>query len=232
MKDIYLRDADRFGWGPSCGMENNRIQALKKFVVGPKIIDIGCAAGQYVDYLSKQGFEATGVDFVKEFIDLAGQLGRRGNFVHADATALPFPDKYFDTAVMFAVLEHVENDEAALREVVRVTKQRIIALVPLAEPEGFAGHGVLFHHHIDKTHTRCYRKDDLWRLFEGLGCEVLHYEEIFPVDVTSLFLSSVSPRFVRGALRLILRFLQKFGIVRFKRYFSEAILVAEIKGDE
>lgn len=43
-------------------------------------------------------------------------------FVCGDATALPFPDKFFDALTMFDVLEHIPDDKKAINEAKRVLK--------------------------------------------------------------------------------------------------------------
>jgi ubiquinone/menaquinone biosynthesis C-methylase UbiE len=50
-------------------------------------------------------------------------------FVHADATQLPFADRSFDTVTLFDVLEHIRDDEAAVREVRRVLRPGGFVLV-------------------------------------------------------------------------------------------------------
>jgi hypothetical protein len=54
--------------------------------------------------------------------------------VHADITRLPFADESFDLAVCSHVLEHVEDDVAAMRELRRVLRPggSVLVLVPQA----------------------------------------------------------------------------------------------------
>jgi SAM-dependent methyltransferase len=49
-------------------------------------------------------------------------LDPRVRFVHGDATTLPFGDSSFDLVTMFDVLEHVEEDDGAVREALRVLR--------------------------------------------------------------------------------------------------------------
>ena len=49
-------------------------------------------------------------------------LSDRAEFLTADATALPFPDDYFDVIIANDVMEHVAQPEAVLREAYRVLK--------------------------------------------------------------------------------------------------------------
>ncbi len=50
--------------------------------------------------------------------------------VHADITALPFPDDSFDLVICSHVLEHVQDDTGALRELFRVLRPGGTAVLP------------------------------------------------------------------------------------------------------
>jgi SAM-dependent methyltransferase len=57
--------------------------------------------------------------------------------VNGDGTCLPFPDDTFDRIICSEVLEHIPDDEAALRELLRILKPggRLAATVPTWFPE-------------------------------------------------------------------------------------------------
>ncbi|MDR0303210.1 MAG: class I SAM-dependent methyltransferase, partial [Chitinispirillales bacterium] len=50
--------------------------------------------------------------------------------LHADITNLQFPDKYFDVVICTHTLEHIRKPEKALSELIRVSKKRLIIVVP------------------------------------------------------------------------------------------------------
>jgi ubiquinone/menaquinone biosynthesis C-methylase UbiE len=50
-------------------------------------------------------------------------------FVHADATRLPFADGFFECVTMFDVLEHIEDDAIAVREALRVLSSGGVLLI-------------------------------------------------------------------------------------------------------
>lgn len=57
--------------------------------------------------------------------------GRRIDAVRASITALPFKQDSFDAALCLDVLEHLEKPENALKEIGRVTVDRIVVTLPL-----------------------------------------------------------------------------------------------------
>src|SRR4051794_27384302 len=64
---------------------------------------------------------------------LTADLDSPDAMVHFDITSIPYPDDSFDAIVCSHVLEHVEDDRAAMRELLRVLRPDgfAILLVPL-----------------------------------------------------------------------------------------------------
>jgi SAM-dependent methyltransferase len=85
-----------------------------------RALDVGCGVGQVVGQLSERGFEAYGVDVSEPNIERARQFGERCQLY--DGKRLPFPDQHFNTVGALNVLEHVDEPEAFLKDLVRVTE--------------------------------------------------------------------------------------------------------------
>jgi SAM-dependent methyltransferase len=86
---------------------------------GARVLDVGCGVGQVVARLSEAGFEAYGVDVSEPNIARARRFCPRCQVY--DGRVLPFPDAHFAAVGALNVLEHVEEPEAFIRELVRVT---------------------------------------------------------------------------------------------------------------
>jgi SAM-dependent methyltransferase len=93
---------------------------LKPARAGARVLDVGCGAGQVVGKLTQAGFEAYGVDVSEPNIERARKHSDRCFFY--DGKHLPFPDRYFASAGALNVLEHVEEPEAFIPEMVRVVE--------------------------------------------------------------------------------------------------------------
>src|SRR6187455_654207 len=91
---------------------------LKPSESGARVLDVGCGVGQVVARLSEAGFEAYGVDVSEPSIGRAKKFCERCQVY--DGKRLPFPDNYFDSAGALNVLEHVDEPESFIQEVVRV----------------------------------------------------------------------------------------------------------------
>src|SRR3989344_2578142 len=117
----YSKNATNLGWGEgSAKLDSERVALLNKFCKGKKVLDIGCGLGLYVDFLSGKGFDANGVDFTAEFIKKA-KIEKKGKYYLGNAQKLKFADNFFDTTILFDILEH-GDDYAILKEAKRVTK--------------------------------------------------------------------------------------------------------------
>src|SRR2546423_8936221 len=104
----YNKNAEKLGWGKDAYLNPERVDILEQYLIGPKILEVGCANGVVVDFLAKQGFESVGVDFVEEFIKQA-KKDKKGTFIKANAEKLPFPDNSYDTVLLFDILEHGDD---------------------------------------------------------------------------------------------------------------------------
>jgi len=93
---------------------------LKPARAGARVLDVGCGAGQVVGRLTQAGFEAYGVDVSEPNIARARKFSDRCQMY--DGRHLPFPDGHFASVGALNVLEHVEEPEAFVAELVRVAE--------------------------------------------------------------------------------------------------------------
>lgn len=105
------------------------ISAIQENVVGENILDIACGRG-YLSQILSSKYKVTGVDFVPP--DL--REGCSFEFVKGNICSLPFLDKSFNTVISAHTLEHVENIFLAISELRRVTKHRLIIVLPRQRP--------------------------------------------------------------------------------------------------
>ena len=100
---------------------------------GARVLDVGCGTGANGPVLAGDGRVAIGLDASPVPLGLAG-TGARGHAarVRGDALALPFADGAFDLVVALDVLEHLDDDRAAARELARVTRPggALVVFVP------------------------------------------------------------------------------------------------------
>jgi malonyl-CoA O-methyltransferase len=106
---------------------------------GEKVLEIGSVTGEISLHLAQAGREVTALDYSAESLAFiqrcAADLGVTIKTVQADASQpLPFTDDQFDCVWSSGLLEHFTPDERRkmLREWARITRGKVIALVPNA----------------------------------------------------------------------------------------------------
>jgi len=85
------------------------------------VLNVGAGQGTFTERLLARGFDVTSTDLSAAAVEVLRDRVS-GKVVEADATSLPFADESFDAVVLGEVLEHIEDDGAALNEARRVLK--------------------------------------------------------------------------------------------------------------
>ena len=90
---------------------------------GARILDAGCGPGEMSSLLMARGYDVWGIDVAETMIEHARRVtGRPDRFQPGDIEQLPFPDGMFDGVVCLGVIEYLDSDSAAVRELRRVLK--------------------------------------------------------------------------------------------------------------
>jgi SAM-dependent methyltransferase len=115
--------------------------------------------------------------------------------VRCNLEALTFADAAFDAVICYHVLEHVDDDRQAMRELARVLKPGGWAVleVPIKESRArtdedptVADPVERFRRFGQEDHVRTYGIDFFTRLAEsGFRVDARRYEEVFPADIVS-----------------------------------------------
>ncbi len=128
---------------------------LNQIKPGMRVLDAGCGPGGIATGLAQAvapDGDVVGVDFDPEALAAARELAaERGvtnvRFQEASVYTLPFPDAAFDAAYAIAVLFHLHDPVAALRELRRVLKPGgIVCVSSLASPVGMYPLTLLLRH--------------------------------------------------------------------------------------
>jgi SAM-dependent methyltransferase len=157
------------GWRTRAGII---MAEMKKAPKTARVLDAGCGYGIYSLMLGKRGFSVDAIDIDSDRV--AGlrrslsELPEAQKHVRTHVgslTALPFADGSFDRIICPEVVEHIADDQAALRELARVLAPggKLIFTVPAWSKwnEGF---------YKNFLHERVgYRPAELSDTFERLG---------------------------------------------------------------
>jgi SAM-dependent methyltransferase len=161
-----------------------------------RILENGCGVGMYVEHLSPFGGTVIGLEY-----DFERAAEARINSLHilnAAGEALPLPSGTFDLILSHEVIEHVQDDRAAVCEMVRSLTPggRAVIFCP-NRGYPFETHGIywkgkyyfgnkLFVNYLPRSlrnrlapHVRVYSRKDMQRLFEGLSVQFIERTIIF-----------------------------------------------------
>ncbi|MGR6467075.1 class I SAM-dependent methyltransferase [Rhizobium sp. PAMB 3182] len=112
------------------GTDNSEacIKRIVASIEGDSVCDVGCGTGALLSRIRQLGkFQRlAGVDFV---IDDASRINGI-EYVAAKIESLPFADKEFDTVICTHVIEHILEYREAIAELRRITRKRLIIVVP------------------------------------------------------------------------------------------------------
>ncbi len=162
-----------------------------------RILIDGCGVGMYASQIGRR------FSGIVEAFDIEAERVMEARVdtpraVVAAAEHLPYPANQFDTVLSHEVLEHVQDDRMAVREMVRVLKPggRIVIFVPNRwYPFETHGHYWRGEYHFGNTplinylpdmlrnrlapHVRAYTVRGLRRLFSDLPARVVHHSRIY-----------------------------------------------------
>ena len=179
-----------------------------------KIIDLGCGTGNYVIYLARKGFEATGIDISASAIDMAKksaeEKGIKCNFINADVLGDMIEiTGLFDFAYDWEGLHHIfpEDREKYINNVYRLLKPggQYLSVCFSEESPQFGGEGKYRKTPLD-TILYFSSEDEIRALFKT----VFEIEDLKTVNVEGKF----------GIHKAIYAFLKKTANNRISRGFS------------
>lgn len=161
-----------------------------------RLLENGCGIGLYLKYLHPLGCEVVGLEF--DFQRALEAKLTSENVLGGAGEHLPFPSDSFDLILSNEVIEHVENDQRSIREMVRtlVPGGRMIIFCPNrwypVETHGIFWQGKylfgnkLFINYFPQKlrnhlapHVRVYTKKSLEKLFQGLPVKFITRTVIF-----------------------------------------------------
>lgn len=203
-----------------------------------RVLENGCGVGMYVERLAPTAGEIIGLEY--DFERAAQAYANTASLTSAQilsaaGEALPFPGEAFDLILSHEVLEHVQDDRQAVREMVRALRPggRMVVFVP-NRGYPFETHGIYWRGHYrfgniplvnylprrlrDRLapHVRVYTGADLAKLFAGLPVRIVERTAIFGAY------DNIIARWPQGgtALRAILQWMERtplrvFGLSHF-----------------
>lgn len=191
-----LRGEPSYVWREGQERRLKLVEKWAKLDQAEILID-GCGVGMYASQIRRRYTDFVhGFDIEQDRVAIAQE--DVPTVVVAAAEQIPYPANAFDTVLSHEVLEHVQNDRAAIGEMVRVLKPggRVIIFLPNRwYPFETHGHYWRGTYHFGNTplinylpnvlrdrlapHVRAYTRRTLLSLFDELPVTLVHHERIF-----------------------------------------------------
>jgi SAM-dependent methyltransferase len=149
------------------------IGQVKRHARGPHpvVLEVGCSSGFFLDDLRRELPDAfvIGSDYVRGPLETLARHRPDLPLLQFDLVQCPLPDECVDVVVLLNVLEHIENDVGAVRQLRRILRPG--GAVVIEVPAGPHLYDV-----YDKVlmHYRRYRLGELCRMLEKQGLAVAH----------------------------------------------------------
>jgi SAM-dependent methyltransferase len=155
-----------------------------------RILDAGCGSGRNMVELARHG-TVTGVELADASVSLARERGA-GEVIAGSVLEMPFEAESFDLAASLDVIEHLEDDLAALRELRRVVAPGGSLLVTVPAYQWlWSGHDEINHH------FRRYTRRSLQRAGEAAGWQQVRTTYFNSLLLPAAILLRVLDRFSR-----------------------------------
>ncbi|MFQ5921202.1 MAG: class I SAM-dependent methyltransferase [Anaerolineales bacterium] len=185
--------------------QERRLQMILEMAAGRergRVLDNGCGIGAYLEQLVPLAEVAVGLEFDHERARVA--KSRNPSILSGRAERLPFPDGCLDLILSHEVVEHVDDDRAAVAEMVRALRPpsgetpggRLVLFVP-NRGYPFETHGVYWRgsyrygniplvNYLPTSirnrlapHVRVYSRHQLEQLISGLPVRIVKWTVIF-----------------------------------------------------
>jgi len=144
-----------------------------------KVVEVGAGDGSILELLNNNNnfsslyaleISDSGIELIKK-----RKLKKLQEAINYDGYKTPYPDNYFDLAILSHVLEHVEFPRKLLRELKRISKMHIIE-VPREYHHNI---DININHYLSYGHISVYTPSLLRFLLKSEGFEIMSERKAF-----------------------------------------------------
>ena len=166
-----------------------RFDLVRRYVENGKLLEIGCATGEFTKVASLCGFDVLGIDTSSNYIKFAKEQGL--NVKLGSVEDVQLGTIKFDAIAAFHLLEHLSDPRRFLQSLSRLVKANGFIFIITPNLDSFTDRLFGWHHpkYLQQDHVIIYSKDGMQKFFSDSGFEVSEiYSEEYPHHLfTSLF---------------------------------------------
>lgn len=175
-----------------------KFKLISKFHPNGEILDIGCATGQFLNYMSGHGWKATGIEPDEKTRNHAAS--EYGLQVFPEEKLNSFDKSSFDVITMWHVLEHVSDLNGRMEQLKDLLKPQgtIIIAVPNCDAYDAQKYEEFWAGYDLPRHLYHFTKSDMKLLAEKHGFRIVN---ILPMKFDAFYVSLLSEKYRSGKMR-------------------------------
>ena len=220
MQKAALRGEPSYVWRAGQQRRLDMIAQAAGERISGLILENGCGVGMYVEKLTGLGARVIGLEY--DFERTVEARVNSDKIINAAGEFIPLPSSTFDLILSHEVIEHVQDDRAAICEMIRVLKPggRVVIFCP-NRGYPYETHGIfwkgkyyfgnkLFINYLPRAlrdklapHVRVYSSSDLQKLFDGLNVKFIERTIIFGAYDNIIARFGVLGKFLRAILQFL-----------------------------
>ncbi|MGV8151667.1 MAG: class I SAM-dependent methyltransferase [Candidatus Nanoarchaeia archaeon] len=161
------------------------IEKYIKFSKNTRVLEVGTGAYGIISCINKG--ELYGLDPLMDFFLINNKMKKGVKWIKGKGEELKFKDSFFDLVIISNVLDHAENPEAVLSEVLRTLKNKghvFLTLNVYSKPRSFIKNSLEAIGCGDPCHPYTFSRESVKNLLLKKGFKIIHEQKaLFDVDL-------------------------------------------------
>lgn len=176
-----------------------KLSIISKLQKKGEILDIGCATGQFLKYMSENGWKTTGIEPDEKTRSYA--ISKYGLQVYPEEQINSFRKASFDVITMWHVLEHVSDLNGRMKQLKDLLKPlgTLIIAVPNCNAYDARKYKTFWAGYDLPRHLYHFTRSDIEFLMEKYGFTIV---KILPMKFDAFYVSLLSEKYKNGKMRL------------------------------
>lgn len=177
---------------------SRKLAIISKVQQKGEILDIGCATGQFLNYMADHGWKATGIEPDEK--TRARAISEYSLNVYPEEQLMILQKSSFDVITMWHVLEHVSDLDARMKQLKNLLKPTgtLIIAVPNCNSLDAKKYGAFWAGYDLPRHLYHFTKKDVKLLLGKNGFTIVN---ILPMLFDAFYVSLLSEKYKSGKMR-------------------------------
>jgi len=181
-----------------------KFDLISSYKQSGNLLDIGCATGEFLNYVKKNGWDTIGIEpdlSAREFATATYNLN-----VHPEDFLNQLNSGTIDIITMWHVLEHVHGLKERMEQLQRLLVKNGVAFIAVPNVGSFDTkyYGEFWAGYDLPRHIYHFTQETIIRLFEGYNFQL---EKIVPMKYDAYYISMLSEKYKNGSKNLLTAFL-------------------------